>query len=415
MEKGFDSNSLITSQSIGKYVQDIWLIAFFFVLIPDDASMSLTMIWLVMHTLILVSVLFVFRKTGYQIAVPLFISLFITLFVFLVGAPFWFYLAVVFVSVWRIQERFATEQDDLTHDGLFYMLLILFFSISIFVSTVMQNNEAISDSYFLVISGVIVYIIHRLIVHWLMTKTINQIPFYYIVIFFGAIMGIASSVYFIVSLFAEKTRILFVALFGDLLMLLFVPFGTLLNWFKDKFQSIAPPEEEQKEAVQQISEALDELKPLQDQSTQSSDFPWMMIFIVVATIVVIYMLWKLSKKRLEINTPKKNVEISISREPILTSTVSKSKEVPWAYSMETNIVREAYRSFEKQAREFGLARLQDETVREWFSRQNWQGDKRFFSIYDTVRYGQTQMSGADGEWFITQLELFSEKYFSNEV
>ncbi|MDX1770670.1 MAG: hypothetical protein R3328_04020, partial [Planococcaceae bacterium] len=72
MEKGFDSNSLITSQSIGKYVQDIWLIAFFFVLIPDDASMSLTMIWLVMHTLILVSVLFVFRKTGYQIAVPLF-------------------------------------------------------------------------------------------------------------------------------------------------------------------------------------------------------------------------------------------------------------------------------------------------------------------------------------------------------
>ncbi len=415
MEKGFDLNSLITSQSIGKYVQDIWLIAFFFVLIPDGATLSLTMIWLVMHALILVCVLFVFRKTGYQIIVPLLISLVITLLVFLFGAPYWFYLAVVFVSVWRIQERFATEQDDLTHNGFFYMLLILIFSISIFVSIVMQNNEAISDSYFLVISGVIVYIIHRLIVHWLTTKSINQIPFYYIVIFFGAIMGIASSIYFIVSLFAEKTRILFVALFGDLLMLLFVPFGTLLNWFKNKFQSIAPPEEEQKEIVQQLSEALDELKPLQDQSTQSSDFPWMIIFIVVATILVIYKLWKLFKKRLDIITPKKNMEISISREPILTSTVSTSKEVRWAYSMETNIVREAYRSFEKQAREFGLARLQDETVREWFSRQNWQGDKRFFSIYDAVRYGQTQMSGADGEWFITQLELFSKKYFSNEV
>ena len=415
MEKGFDSNSLITSQSIGKYVQDIWLIAFFFVLIPDGASISLTMIWLVMHTLILISVLFVFRKTGYQIVVPLFISLLITLFVFLFGAPFWFYLAVVFVSVWRIQERFATEQDDLTHDGLYYILLILFFSINIFVSTVMQNNDAISDSYFLVISGVIVYIIHRLIVHWLMTKTINQIPFYYIVIFFGGIMGIASSVYFIVSLFAEKTRILFVALFGDLLMLLFVPFGTLLNWFKEKFQSIAPSEEEQKKAVQQLSEALDELKPLQDPSTQSSDFPWMMIFIVVTTILVMYSLWKLSKKRLEKNTLKKNMEISISREPILTSTVSKSKEVPWAYSMETNIVREAYRSFEKRAREFGLARLQDETVREWFSRQNWQGDKRFFSIYDTVRYGNNEMNEVDGKWFITQLELLSAKYFSNEV
>ncbi len=415
MEKGFDLNSLITSQSIGKYVQDIWLIAFFFVLIPDGATLSLTMIWLVMHALILVCVLFVFRKTGYQIIVPLLISLVITLLVFLFGAPYWFYLAVVFVSVWRIQERFATEQDDLTHNGFFYMLLILIFSISIFVSIVMQNNEAISDSYFLVISGVIVYIIHRLIVHWLTTKSINQIPFYYIVIFFGAIMGIASSIYFIVSLFAEKTRILFVALFGDLLMLLFVPFGTLLNWFKNKFQSIAPPEEEQKEIVQQLSEALDELKPLQDQSTQSSDFPWMIIFIVVATILVIYKLWKLLKKRLDIITPKKNMEISISREPILTSTVSTSKEVRWAYSMETNIVREAYRSLEKQAREFGLARLQDETVREWFSRQNWQGDKRFFSIYDAVRYGQTQMSGADGEWFITQLELFSKKYFSNEV
>ncbi len=198
-------------------------------------------------------------------------------------------------------------------------------------------------------------------------------------------------------------------------MLLFVPFGTLLNWFKDKFHSIAPPEEEQKEAVKQLSEALDELKPLQDQSTQLSDFPWMIVFIVVATILVIYKLWKLSKKRLDIIIPKKNMEISISREPILTSTVSTCKEIRWAYSEETNIVREAYRSFEKQARKFGLARLQDETVREWFSRQNWQVDKRFFSIYDTVRYGQTQMSGADGEWFITQLELFSEKYFSNEV
>ncbi|MET1013021.1 MAG: hypothetical protein ABWX61_00735 [Paenisporosarcina sp.] len=414
MEKGFDSNSVITSQSIGKYMQDIWLIAFFFVLIPDGASLSLTMIWLVMHALILICVLFIFRKTGYQIAVPLLISLVITLSVFLFGAPFWFYLAVVFISVWRIQERFATEQDDLTHDGFYYILLIIFFTLSIFVSTVVQNNEAIRDSYVLVISGVVIYIIHRLIVHWQMTKTINHIPFYYIVIFFGGIMGIASSVYFIVSLFAEKTRILFVALFGDLLMLLFVPLGTVLNWFKERFQSIAPPEEEQKESVKQLSEALDELKPLQDQSTQSLDFPWM-IFIVIATILVIYLLWRLSIKRLEKNTPKKNEEVSISREPLLTTVASKSKEVPWAYSMETNIVREAYRSFERQAREVGLARLQDETVREWFSRQKWDGNKRFFSIYDTVRYGQTQMSGADGEWFITQLELFTEKYFSNEV
>lgn len=415
MEKGFDSNSLITSLSIGKYVQDIWLIAFFFVLIPDGASLSLSIIWLVMHALILVCVLFVFRKTDYQIAVPLLISLFLTLSVFLFGAPFWFYLAVVFVSVWRIQDRFASEQDDLTHDGFYYILLILFFTISIFVSTVMQNNEAIRDSYVLVISGVVMYIIHRLIVHWLMTKTINHIPFYYIVIFFGGIIGIASSVYFIVSLFAEKTRILFVALFGDLLMFLFIPLGTVLNWFKEKFQSIAPPEEEQKQAVQRLSEALDELKPLQDEVSQSTDFPWMAIFIILATILVIYLLWILSKKRLDKSTPKKNMEISISREPVLTSNVSKSKEVPWAYSMETNIVREAYRSFEKQAREVGLARLKDETVREWFSRQKWDGSKRFFSIYDEVRYGQTKMNGLDGEWFIAQLEVFSEKYFSNEV
>lgn len=415
MEKGFDSSSLITSQSIGKFVQDIWLIAFFFVLIPNDANFSLPIIWLVVQALILGCVLIVFRKTGYQIAVPLFISLLLALSVFLFGAPFWFYLAVVFISVWRIQERFATEQDDLTHDGFFYMLLILFFTISIFVSTVVQNNEAMRDSYVLAISGVVVYIIHRLVVHWLLTRTINHIPFYYIVIFFGGIMGIASGVYFMVSLFAEKTRILFVALFGDLFMLLFVPLGTILNWFKERFQSLAPPEEEQKAAVQKISEALDELKPLEDEITQSIDFPWMVILIILGTILVSYLLWRLSKKRLEKITPKKNLEISIIREPVLTSVASKSKEVPWAYSMETNFVREAYRSFETQAREVGLARLQDETVREWFSRQNWVGNNRFFSIYDNVRYGPTQMNGTDGEWFITQLEMFSEKYFSNEV
>jgi hypothetical protein len=413
--QGFESNSIIASQSIGKYLQDIWLIAFLLILIPNQASFSLPLLWLIVHAFILSVILFVFKKTGYQIAVSLFVALIIGLSVFIFDGPFWFYIIIVLASVWRIQERFATEQEDLTHDGSFFMLLIVFFAISIFVSRVLNNSQAIKESYALVISGVVIFVLHRLVVQWLLTREVNKIPFHYIVLFFVGIMGIASSIYLIISLFAEKSRVIFVGIFGDFLMVLLVPFGSLLNLIRGIFLSIMPPQEEKKETGQEVSQALEKIKPIQVQLTESRDIPWMAVAIGVTIVIIVLLLWLLSKKRLEMFNTEKKIEATITREAIMTTTISKSEEVAWSYSMDTNIVREAYRLFESKAKKLGLARLQDETVREWFNRQNWEASNQFFSIYDSVRYGQDQMNSSDGEWFIVQLDVLSEKYFSEKV
>ena len=88
---------------------------------------------------------------------------------------------------------------------------------------------------------------------------------------------------------------------------------------------------------------------------------------------------------------------------------------PWSYSMDTNIVRDAYRDFENESGQIGFSRKPNETIREWFKRQEWIVTEHFYEVYDIVRYSGELMDDQDGKWFIQELKNLSEKYFQEEV
>jgi DNA-directed RNA polymerase specialized sigma24 family protein len=110
-----------------------------------------------------------------------------------------------------------------------------------------------------------------------------------------------------------------------------------------------------------------------------------------------------------------NDQVQYDRERSELVNDEKQSSTTWLYSIDTNLVRDKYRDFERQAGQFGFSRQPNETVREWFKRQEWQVSERFYEVYDMVRYSGQQMDAQDGEWFMNELQKLLLKYFDNEV
>lgn len=83
----------------------------------------------------------------------------------------------------------------------------------------------------------------------------------------------------------------------------------------------------------------------------------------------------------------------------------------WAYSMETIVVRDSYREFEKKASGMGYTRQKEETIREWFKRQNWEVSDRFtrsMMSFVIVKFQLTLLMGSGSTSEFTFYELFQK-------
>lgn len=413
MEKSILSNSLIQIQSIGNLIQDIWLSALIVSLFSLQTSMSAPFLWVGILILILISVSLLFHKTGYQIALSVGVSVILGLTVFVFNGPFWFFALIVIFSIWRIQERFAKLQEDSTNEGVFFISLVLLFIMSAFYASIFKE-EALPFIYILTISGISVFVLERLTVQWLFTKHVNKMNFYKVGFVYLSILSVAGTVLFLISNYAHWARIQIVNIFGDVLMVVLYPIGWLIDNLRDfVYMNIRTPED--KKAVKQPETVEQDTVEQSELVTVSSDIPWTIIIIIISSLLLLFVIWLISKYKREDLETTDNLGTSFDREPISDVETIRSKEEDWAYSMETSKVREAYREFEKEANLTGYTRKKEETIREWFRRQNWVVADRFYTVYDIVRYSQGKMDAEDGEWFILELTLLSKKYLQDEV
>lgn len=413
MEASISSKSYVQIESIGKFLQDVWLSAFVVVFLSSHTELTSPFVWIGLLISILITVTILFHKTGYQIAISVIVSVLFGLAIFAFNGPFWLFALLVFFAIWRIQERFSNVQEDATEDGFFFILLVLLFTISVVSATIFPNKEALNFAYVLAISGMLFFLLERLTVHWMLTKNINQLSYTKVGLVYLAITGMPLIVFYLISNFAQWTRIQFVNIFGDILMMILYPIGLLFNWLKDLIQLRARKPQDQ-ESVKQVEPIAQEATKQASELNVVNDIPWTIIGLVIIVVLLLFFIWRFSKKQRELVEVKKE-SASIHREAIQLSQLNQSTDIAWAYSIETNIVRDAYRKFEKEAREAGYSRQKEETIREWFKRQNWDVTNRFYSIYDVVRYSQGSMDAQDGQWFIDQLTLLSKKYFQNDV
>jgi hypothetical protein len=415
VEKSIPAKSLIQIESIGKFLQDVWLGSFFLLFFSNQTSLPTPFVWLGILIVILLGITLLFNKIGYQIAGSVVISIFFACTIFAFNGPFWLYALIVIFAIWRIQERFSKIQEDATNDGFFFTLLVILFSLNVFLATAFQNEDALKYTSFLTISGILVFILERMIVQWLSTRDVNHLALSKVVLAYLAIIGLAGTVYYLISSYAHWTRVQIFDLLGGIITTVLYPIGMFMEWLTTGMYgkySIFP--EKSEVPLKGIEEIEKNEKQTREILPVISDFPWIIIGITISVALIIFLIWRFSKNKRE-ESQVIDEGISFHREVIRHSKGNSAEEIDWSYSMETNIVRDAYREFEKVARESDYSRQKDETVREWFKRQSWDVSDRFYSVYDVVRYSQSSMNSQDGEWFIQQLASLSIKYFQKEV
>ena len=413
MARTAPSRSLVQYESFGKFVQDAWLVSFVLIFLPNETLISTPFLWIAVLMGIALAVNLLFLKTGYQIAITIVVSVIAGLTVFLFNAPFWLFVIIIAFSIWRVQERYAKIQEDATHDGPFFTLLVVMFALSYFLITVLNKTQVLQDVIILVIVGSILFILDRIIVQWLSSKNENRVPFSKVLVIFFSIISFAAITFALMVGIGSKAREVFVLLFGNIIEIILYPIGVLMMWLQGIFSNSIKPreiivtEQKGKMEVEQKSEQVEWLKA-------PEGFPWIPILVVVSIIGIAIIVWRLSKMKIEKDEGVKE-QVQYERTVSSFNKEEKISSNTWLYSIDTNLVRDKYREFESQAEHLGASRQPNETVREWFKRQEWQVSERFYEVYDIVRYSGQQMNAEDGEWFMTELQKLLLKYFDKEV
>ncbi|MGE6487799.1 hypothetical protein [Paenisporosarcina sp. NPDC076898] len=414
MAPAVSSKPLVQFESFGKFLQDVWLMSFLFIFIRVDTTISFPFLWIGILLLIAIVINLFFYKTGYQIAISLLASVVFCFLAFVFGAPLWFFVAILAFSLWRIQERYSKIQEDATHDGYFMTLLLVIFSLSYFLATILRRPDAIRETILLAIVGLLLFMLDRMIVQWKRSKEENRVPFYKLVLFYLGIIGIAAFAFGMIAGLAGKARESIVLLLGDLFVLILYPVGLFMEGIRGLFSKfISPPA-----ARESVYKPTGQFQQNEADKFKGHDFvldiPWVAILSSILLIIVIIFVWRLAKNKAQVVEFDEN-HMEYERTQSKSKHVNEQKDVAWNYSMETNVVREAYRDFEKDASSKGFTRHQNETVREWFLREGWNVSEHFYDVYDVVRYSEGLMNEQDGKWFIDEMQKLSKKYLIKEV
>lgn len=411
MERTIPSKSLVQFESLGKFVQDVWLVSFVLIFIDSEKSMNIPFVWIGILMTIALAVHLLFFKTGYQIAVSVIISVLVGIIALFFGVPLWLIAFILVFSVWRIQERYAKIQENPTHDGAFLSLLVVFFAGSYFLATVFNQRDALHASVLLSLIGLMLFLFNRLCIQWLRSRQSNQVPFSKVFGLFISIIGVAAIAFGLIAGFGKQARESFTILFEDVFLYILYPFGLLIQWLQQEFSRfVRPPEYREETPVGELQ--FEENQPNESNWSMSSfEISCLPILIILCLVVIVFIVWRFSKLKVE---PIELLidQASMERSASQTTMVEQKSEEIWQYSMETNVVREAYRDFEKSARESDFHRQPNETLREWFKREGWLVSERFYEVYDVVRYSGAVMNAQDGQWFINELENLFEKYFN---
>ncbi|WP_019416124.1 hypothetical protein [Paenisporosarcina sp. TG20] len=410
MERQISSKSLVQFESLGKFLQDAWLISFVFVFMQDDKMIAIPFVWVIILFLIAIAVNTIFLKTGYRLDVSLLVSVIIGLTVFLLGAPFWLFAAIIVFSVWRIQERYAKIQEDATHDGPFFSLLVAVFAFTYFLAIALNKPDALRYIILLAIIGLVLFMLDRMIVQWLRSKGTNQVSFSKVLIIYFSIISGASIIFVLIVTIGNQGRELIVSLFGGIIEIVLYPIGMFIEWLQNIFTNAINPQVV-KPTIESGVEDYEKFKDTKqfEWLDLPKDLPLIPIIIIISIVVIGIIVWRLSKFKTE-KIELANELAQFERSESVQIQIEDEKSFKWHYSLETNLVRDEYRKFEEQAGYFGFKRQQNETIREWFKREEWKVSEQFYEIYDVVRYSGLTMNSQDGKWFMKELETLTIKY-----
>lgn len=400
----------VQAQSMGKYIQDVWIIALLLVIFQHNTTFSLPFLWIILQIIIAILVQIIFSKTGPNPIIPFIIPTSVLLILFLFHSPFWLFLVGVGISIWRVQVRFLQEQDDQTYESDYFIYYFLVFLAVLFIGFILKLDDFSMTLYGVVISGVVIFVALRLYAVWISTNKQNSAPLFHVV--WGFILGLlciagVSTGLYLVTPFIRKVLDI---LLEKVVSIAIIPFLPLLEYLDKLLSKLEIKTPEETERIQ--SEEPTELEPTElFEGITGSGFPFEIILFALAAIVIILFVRFLLKNKSDTITTKPSVIHYLNKELEDDQEEKQPNSHISIYKVNTSLLREKYKEFEVEASFYAFHRTKSETVREWFLRMKWPVKDEFFQIYEELRYGDVTISSEKAELFLSNLEKIKITFF----
>lgn len=400
-------------QSLGKYIEDIWIVALFFVIVQQQTTISLPFLWIALQLLIVVMMQIVGRKFGGSQLVTILIPA--VLLIPLISGSIWLYLVSVVFSMWRLDARFKRLQEEQTLGSNFLLFFFLSF-VGVYLFLLSNNKDYLTFLYVVFVSGILVFCILRLIAVWSAADRTNTISKKMLALWIGiGILVVSISSFLVYSLFPFVREGIGFLLEGFLTVLMFIvgpPMQSLIEYIQSN--AIDPAtiinSTEPGEQLEEQQEPLSYEKP-----GGFAYVKWLLVAIGATGIagVVYFLLKKKPEFFVRAENPITYENSAYNPEQENESNGQRSNSL---YAIESSYLREQYSKFETEAVHYELERRKNETVREWFRRMAWEVKPAFYDIYEEVRYGGASIDENKAKIFLETLEkIKNNNFFKKDV
>lgn len=399
--------------SAGNFMLDAFAISLLFVFLNNETDVSLAFVWLAASFLIGMASFFIFWKMPYHIGWAAVIAVFFMSLTLLQGAALWLVALMALLAIYRLHARFTVFDDGLNHDGPFLLIFVLLFSASLVFSLFNPDGNSLGILYTIAIAALIFYTLFRLLYRFLQARP-EGARFVHAAALAGGVLGAAAITGMLVRQFADEARSLIGTILGGIVQLVMWPFAGLLEGMTNYLSGLSTEEE--------MLETLDKMEPEETAEEiqtvvqpAAADFPTEIMLGVLLVLALVLLVFWIRKVKPEKESRKETTPIELERSTI-SSKVPEERNSTVSYSLiDLDVIREAFRDFEKTAAATGLGRKEFETVREWTARLQWPVSESFYKTYDLVRYGNGQVSEAEAKPFLDEINSLEKKYFHEEV
>lgn len=404
------NNVKVQAQSLGKYIQDVWIVALPLVIFQYETTFELPFLWIILQTIIAICMQITMGRTGTNPIIPFIVPTSVLLILLLFNSPLWLFILGTGISIWRIQVRFNKIQDEQTVESNYNLYFFLIFLAVHFVCFILGIENYIFSLYSMVILGVVLPVAMRLYAVWVSTNKQNSASMSQVIGGFSigllSVVSLSAVLYITIPFIRKGLDVLF----GKVMSIAIIPFLPLLDYLENLFSRLEIKAPEESERIQ--SEVPTEMEPYEIVSESiGNGFPFELVFFVLAVIIIVLFIRFLLKNKPDTLSTEPSIIHYINKEIEEDRKVKQLNGQQSIYQVDTSLLREKYKEFEVEASLYDFDRAKSETVREWFHRMEWAVKDEFFQVYEEVRYGGVTIQSEKAEFFLSNLEKIKTKYF----
>lgn len=399
-----DRNRFSNSERL---IVELSLVAYIFAFFSQEVHSIVAYLWILIALFGGIVSYVLFNKRDYSLGLGIGLAFFLTVLVLLFGVPLmsgWFIFLYV---LWRIQGNFNGSR---IHGWPFLFVntfvFVVLTALIRLLFPVGNPGVKIQEQIVLYLVITFLYFFVRMLTIWTNSRKLanfkladaNRIFFY--------IIGLGSAVFALIAFGLKPVRLGFFMLMGFLFNGLFTLFGKATSPFLDYInrEAVKIQEELEDESGTVDFEMQEEAKVF---GGEGNLFEYAM-FAAIALLLIVATIYLLRRKRQNRHIEKKEAYTFISKGKKRNKVVP--RQLTYDYSIARDVVRQAFESFELEARKCNFSRFQGETVTEWFTRMGWKQEEHVVTIYNDVRYGTYIPSENEQTTFLQALEKIKENF-----